>query len=173
MAPADAGEPDYESDPEELKRSLTRRRREASDDDEDDDGELVKNQRAEIDSDQSDSDEQVDTVKFDNDENKSEDGEDSYEEEEEADEYKEHTVEVDDGKRSILMKAAEDAAVHVDPEEEKEKQSAAVPTGGAFYMHDDRFQEMSAGQSRYTLVSLSFAFLSFLNCSCFYREMID
>ncbi|KAL0723532.1 hypothetical protein Bca4012_038131 [Brassica carinata] len=150
MASADAGEPEYESDPEELKRSLAARRREASDDEEDDDddgGEGVKNRRAEIDSD-SDSDqseEQDGTVKDNNEENKSEDGEGSYdEEEEEGDEYLEHEG-VDDDKRSKL---AEDAAGHVDGEKEKEKQSAAVPTGGAFYMHDDRFQELSAGRSR-------------------------
>ncbi|KAJ0257057.1 CASC3/Barentsz eIF4AIII binding protein [Hirschfeldia incana] len=149
MASADAGEPEYESDPEELKRSLAARRREASDDEEDDEGrEGIKNRRAdEIDSDTDQSDEQDGAaVKYDNDENKSEDGEGSYDdEEEEADEYSEHEG-VDDGdKRS---KVAEDAAGVVDGEEEKEKQSAAVPTGGAFYMHDDRFQELSAGRGR-------------------------
>ncbi|KAF8086901.1 hypothetical protein N665_0609s0032 [Sinapis alba] len=142
MAPADAGEPEYESDPEELKRSLATRRREASDDEEEDndDGERVKNLRAEIDSDSDQSDEQDGIVKDDNDENKSEDGEDSYEDEE-GDEFID-----DDDKRS--SKLAEDAAGHVDGEEEKEKQSSTVPTGGAFYMHDDRFQELSTGRSR-------------------------
>ncbi|XP_024008434.1 protein MLN51 homolog isoform X2 [Eutrema salsugineum] len=133
MAPADAGEPDYESDPEELKRSLATRRREASDDDDEYEDQEVKNQRAEVDSDESD-----EQVKYDNDENKSED---SYEDEEEG--------AVDDGKRSDMMKSAEeDGAAHIDGEEEKEKQSSSVPTGGAFYMHDDRFQEISAGRSR-------------------------
>ncbi|KAH0877549.1 hypothetical protein HID58_064943, partial [Brassica napus] len=137
MAQADAGEPEYESDPEELKRSLAARRREASDDEETTDDEGVKNLRAEIDSDSEQSDEQDGAVKYDNDENKSEDGEESYEGE--GDEY------LDDDKRSKIV---EDAAGNVDGEEEKEKQSAAVPTGGAFYMHDDRFQELSAGRSR-------------------------
>ncbi|CAH8353854.1 unnamed protein product [Eruca vesicaria subsp. sativa] len=143
MATADAGEQEYDSDPEELERSLATRRREASDDEEgDEDGEGVKNRKAEIDSDSEQSDEEVGVVKYDDDENKSGDGEESYEDEEEGDEYLEQEG-VDDGdKRS---KVAEDAA---GGEEEKEKQSAAVPTGGAFYMHDDRFQELSAGRSR-------------------------
>ncbi|WZZ80348.1 protein MLN51 homolog isoform X1 [Brassica napus] len=142
MAQADAGEQEYESDPEELKRSLATRRREASDDeDEDEDDEEVKNQRAEIESDSDQSDERVDN---DNDK-KGEDGEDSYEEEEGDDEYRE-LEEVDDDKRS--KPAEDDAAGRVDGEEDKEKQSSAVPTGGAFYMHDDRFQELSAGRSR-------------------------
>ena len=153
MAQADAGEQEYESDPEELKRSLATRRREASDDeDEDEDDEEVKNQRAEIESDSDQSDERVDN---DNDK-KSEDGEDSYEE----DEYRE-LEEVDDDKRS--KPAEDDAAGRVDGEEDKEKQSSAVPTGGAFYMHDDRFQELSAGRSRYTLF-----FHNLLNFNCFY-----
>ncbi|KAL1203558.1 MLN51-like protein [Cardamine amara subsp. amara] len=136
MAPAnDEVESEYESDPEELKRSLATRRREASDDeDEEDDGdnnEVVANRRAEIDSDQSD--EQIgSTVKYDNDE----DVENNYEEEEGGG--------VDNDKRSSLMKEAGD----IDGEEDKEKQQSAVPTGGPFYMHDDRFQEISSGGNR-------------------------
>ncbi|KAF8106128.1 hypothetical protein N665_0147s0081 [Sinapis alba] len=144
MAPGDAGEPEYESDPEELKRSLATRRREASDDDED--SEAIRSRRDEIDSDSDQSGEHVD-----NDENKLEDGEDSDEEEEEGDddEYKEHEDVNDDDKKSSMMKSGEDdAAGRVDGEEDKEKQSSTVPTGGAFYMHDDRFQELSAGRSR-------------------------
>ncbi|CAH8388863.1 unnamed protein product [Eruca vesicaria subsp. sativa] len=145
MAQADAGELEYESDPEEIKRSLATRRREASDDDEDD--EEVRSRRAEIDSDF----DQSDNEHVDDDENKNQDGEDSYEDEEEGDddeEYREHE-EVDDERKGNVVKSAEDDAVgHVDGEEDKEKQSSAVPTGGAFYMHDDRFQELSAGRSR-------------------------
>ncbi|KFK43785.1 hypothetical protein AALP_AA1G172200 [Arabis alpina] len=33
-------------------------------------------------------------------------------------------------------------------EDEKEKKQATVPTGGAFYMHDDRFQQLSGGRNR-------------------------
>ncbi|KAJ0247971.1 Btz domain-containing protein [Hirschfeldia incana] len=149
MAQADVGEQEYESDPEELKRSLATRRREASDDeDEDEDDEVVKNRKAEIDFDSAQSDEHAD-----NGGNKSEDGEGSYEDEEEEGDDDGYTdldeVDDDDGKVS-LMKSAEDddVAGRVDGEEDKEKQSAAVPTGGAFYMHDDRFQELSAGRSR-------------------------
>ena len=161
MAQADAGEQEYESDPEELKRSLATRRREASDDeDEDEDDEEVKNQRAEIESDSDQSDERVDN---DNDK-KGEDGEDSYEEEEGDDEYRE-LEEVDDDKRS--KPAEDDAAGRVDGEEDKEKQSSAVPTGGAFYMRDDRFQELSAGRSRYTL----FFFTIFSIAIAFIREI--
>ncbi|KAG7597122.1 Btz domain [Arabidopsis suecica] len=133
MATAEA---EYESDPEELNRSLATRRREASDDDSDDaeSDRDVENKRAEIDSDLSD--EQIGTVKYDNDE----DGEDSFEEEEEE------SGGFDDDKRSSMMKEAGD--MNGDEEKEKEKQQVAVPTGGAFYMHDDRFQEMSAGGNR-------------------------
>ncbi|XP_023645164.1 protein MLN51 homolog isoform X2 [Capsella rubella] len=131
MATADAGEPEYESDLEEMNRSLATRRREASDDDSDAaDDRDVHNQRAEIDSDLSD--EHIASVKYDNEE----DGEDSYEDEEGG--------ALDNDKMSSVVKDAGD----LDGEEAKEKQQAAVPTGGAFYMHDDRFQEMAAGGNR-------------------------
>ncbi|VVA91421.1 unnamed protein product [Arabis nemorensis] len=42
-----------------------------------------------------------------------------------------------------LVNASEDAA-----EDEKEKKQSTVPTGGAFYMHDDRFQEISGSGGR-------------------------
>lgn len=125
MATADAGESEYESDPEELKQSLATRRREASDEDDDDDEEVT-NQRGGIDSDQFDE-------------------RDSYEEEEdEAGEYREHVIQND--KMGNMVNPAEDAT-----EEEKEKKQSTVPTGGAFYMHDDRFQEISGGRSRCSL----------------------
>lgn len=150
MATADAGDAEYESDPEELQRSLAMRRREASDDDSDiADDRDVNNKRAEIDSDLSD--EQIGIAKYDNEE----DGEDSYEEEEE-----EGGV-VDDDKRSSDVKEAG----NLDGEAEKEKQQAAVPTGGAFYMHDDRFQEMSAGGNRYTLLYCVLHFTTFSHLS--------
>ncbi|XP_019091393.1 PREDICTED: uncharacterized protein LOC104740215 isoform X3 [Camelina sativa] len=140
MATAEGGEPEYESDPEELNRSLARRRREASDDDSDvaDDRDVVNNQRAEIDSDISD--EQIGAVKYDNEA----DGEDSLDEEEEEDG---EGVAVDNDERSSVVKEAGDL---VGEDEEKEKQHAAVPTGGAFYMHDNRFQDLSARGNRRT-----------------------
>jgi hypothetical protein len=129
-------EAEYESDPEELNRSLATRRREASDDDSDDDDAVrdVKNQRAVVDSDLSD--EEVGTVKYDNDE----DGEDSYEDDEE-----ESGGGIDNDKSGVVKEAGD---MNGEEENEKEKLQAAVPTGGAFYMHDDRFQEMSAGGNR-------------------------
>ncbi|EEC71004.1 hypothetical protein OsI_02679 [Oryza sativa Indica Group] len=41
-----------------------------------------------------------------------------------------------------------EAAVEGDGEEKKEQEPFAVPTSGAFYMHDDRFQEESRGRRR-------------------------
>ena len=147
-------EAEYDSDPEELNRSLATRRREASDDDSDDDDAVrdVKNQRAVVDSDLSD--EEVGTVKYDNDE----DGEDSYEDEEE-----ESGGGIDNDKSGVVKEAGD---MNGEEENEKEKLQAAVPTGGAFYMHDDRFQEMSAGGNRFTLFTV-FVFHSFLNQFCF------
>ncbi|XP_019095304.1 PREDICTED: uncharacterized protein LOC104755842 isoform X2 [Camelina sativa] len=138
MATSEGGEPEYESDPEELNRSLARRRREASDDDSDDDRDVVNNQRDEIDSDISD--EQIGAVKYDNEE----DGEDSLDEEEEEEDGE--GVAVDDDKRSSVVK---EAGVDLDGDvDEKEKQQAAVPTGGAFYMHDDRSAPYSVRRTR-------------------------
>ncbi|VVA95952.1 unnamed protein product [Arabis nemorensis] len=118
MAPDGVEEADYESDPEELKRSLATRRREASDDEEDTET-RGGNQRPEIDSD--DNDEEEGGFPIDGLDTDGRNGED----------------------------ATEDSATDlVDGEEQKKKEPFAVPTAGAFYMHDDRFQEMDAASNR-------------------------
>ncbi|CAH8378920.1 unnamed protein product [Eruca vesicaria subsp. sativa] len=145
MAPDGVEEAEYESDPEELKRSLATRRREASDDEDENLGEI---QSADI-----DSDEQSAIVEFDNDAGEGlhvEGDDDSYDDEEEEGDY----GEVDDNMEYVAGKgepkgveaAREDSVV--DGEEPKQKEPFAVPTAGAFYMHDDRFQEFDAPPNR-------------------------
>ncbi|KAF8117929.1 hypothetical protein N665_0008s0266 [Sinapis alba] len=145
MAPDGVEEADYESDPEELKRSLATRRREASDDEDENRGEI---QSADIDSDQ-----QSAIVEFDNDadEGLHIQGDDSYDDEDdeeggygEVDDNMEYKTTRVAGK-GMETAATEDSATDlVDGDEPKQKEPFAVPTAGAFYMHDDRFQEMDA-----------------------------
>ncbi|CAH2068013.1 unnamed protein product [Thlaspi arvense] len=149
MAPDGVEDADYESDPEELKRSLAARRREASDDEDEGfkDEKRGGNQGAAI-----DSDEQAES---DN------DGGDSYDDDEEGD-YGEVDDDIaDNGKPGVSQSKGvevdgrngedateETAADVVEGEEQKQKEPFAVPTAGAFYMHDDRFQKMDAGTNR-------------------------
>ncbi|KAL1199363.1 MLN51-like protein [Cardamine amara subsp. amara] len=147
MAPDGVEEPDNESDPEELKRSLATRRREASDD-EDEGVKDVDEKRARP---EVDSDEQSGVVESDND---SEDGlpieDDSSDEEDDEDlDYI-----TDNDKTSPKPKGVEDTTEDSTTDlvdggpEQKKKEPFAVPTAGAFYMHDDRFQEMDAASNR-------------------------
>ncbi|KAJ0256726.1 Protein MLN51 [Hirschfeldia incana] len=150
MAPDGVEEADYESDPEELKRSLATRRREASDDEDENLGEI---HSADIDSDEQKSA----IVEFDNDADEGShiEGDDSYDEDEEGDygdddedsmEYNK-TTSVDGKAEPKGMEAVTEDSV-VDGEEPKQKEPFAVPTAGAFYMHDDRFQEMDVAPNR-------------------------
>ncbi|XP_061338529.1 protein MLN51 homolog [Gastrolobium bilobum] len=173
---ATAGEEDleYESDPEEAKRSLTmRRRREASDDEEgEDEGECggggggdgrdKSADRRLILSDESDGEGGV--ADYD-DEEELEEEEDGVDQEEE--EYEEELVggeEVceergaDEGgvNGAVVMVKDSDADVKTpleesgnrDVEEKKESEPFAVPTAGAFYMHDDRFRDNAGARHR-------------------------
>lgn len=164
MAPDGVEEADYESDPEELKRSLAARRREASDDEDENRGEKI--QSADNDSDQSD--EQSAVVEFDNDadEGLRIEGDDSYDEEDEEEEgdYGEDDDNNMEYKTTSIAGEAEPKGVEaetedsvVDGEEPKQKEPFAVPTAGAFYMHDDRFQEMDAAPNRYYYMILFFS----------------
>ncbi|KAG2324571.1 hypothetical protein Bca4012_039073 [Brassica carinata] len=151
MAPDGVEEAEYESDPEELKRSLAARRREASDDEDE-------NNRGEIQSADIYSDEQSAVVEFDNDadEGLHIEGDDSYDEEDEEEEG--DYGEVDDNmeyKTTRVAGKAEPKGMEsgtedsvADGDEPKQKEPFAVPTAGAFYMHDDRFQEMDAVSNR-------------------------
>lgn len=173
MAPDAAEEPDYESDPEELNRSLATRRRVASDDEDeglkDDDEKPVPNQ---ILSDLSDEqsgiveshlyDDQIDGDSYDEEEDE-DDGDFG-----EVDDHVEYIAVNDNTSVAGKPKAIEadgtngedvtqDSATDlVDGEDQKKKEPFAVPTAGAFYMHDDRFQEMDAGSNRLTMFSTHF-----------------
>ncbi|KAA3455543.1 Protein CASC3 [Gossypium australe] len=162
-------EVEYESDPEEVKRSLAMRRREAASDDEDNNTEPRMDRKTVVHSDESDGQgEELDL-------------EESYdEEEEEEEEIDEEGAEK--GGKTVLQRNLDEigedlkeAVVrdvnwsytdeeevdveindnndnHVEEKDEKGKENEpfAVPTAGAFYMHDDRFRENVGGRRRRT-----------------------
>ncbi|KAK1360159.1 Btz domain-containing protein [Heracleum sosnowskyi] len=127
---------DYESDPEDAKLSLTMRRREASDDEYDDDQQQQEPLRRRVDSRGSDSvsegadDEEVEEVVVESD-------------------VKVGGGQVDvEGEELEVVSGANEAVEgeYVEDgeggdKEKKENEPFAVPTAGAFYMHDDRFRE--------------------------------
>lgn len=150
MAPDGVEEPEYESDPEELKRSLATRRREASDDEDD-------HEKPQVDSDQSD--EESGIVESDNDGlriEEDEDGGDSYDEEDEEEDLDNDAA----GKPKGAEDTTEDSAT--DLVEQKKKEPFAVPTAGAFYMHDDRFQEMDAASNRFSFLLFILGFICYM-----------
>ncbi|KAL8098983.1 hypothetical protein AgCh_031625 [Apium graveolens] len=151
---------DYESDPEDAKLSLTMRRREASDDEDDDEqGETL---RRRVGSRGSDSVSEGAAAEDDGEESDEFDGED------EVDVGVESGVKIVGGE---LVVEGEDLEVSEANEgvegenegiggvdggegsgekEKKESEPFAVPTAGAFYMHDDRFRESGgAGTGRH------------------------
>ncbi|KAJ7951817.1 CASC3/barentsz eIF4AIII-binding protein [Quillaja saponaria] len=167
MATAGEEELEYESDPEEVKRSLAMRRREASDDEEGEGegrGKIVDHQAA-IHSDELD--DQGGVAEYDDDEKLDEDDVDV--EVEEVNEVEEEVYEdighegepdgavgVEDlagiAKESGIDMTEESAEGHAgqrdDEGEKKENEPFAVPTAGAFYMHDDRFRDNAGGRHR-------------------------
>ncbi|KAJ7962955.1 CASC3/barentsz eIF4AIII-binding protein [Quillaja saponaria] len=174
MANAGEEELEYESDPEEVKRSLSMRRREASDDEEGEgEGrEKIVDHGEAIHSDESD--DQGGVAEYD-DEEELDEGEDVDEEDvvEEGDEVEEEEIYVEGGhgeeshgalgvEGSVVIAKEPDSDVktslkesvdgnveHQDGEEEKkENEPFAVPTAGAFYMHDDRFRDNAGGRHR-------------------------
>ncbi|OUZ99716.1 Btz domain [Macleaya cordata] len=166
----DDEEPEYESDPEEAPLPLTMRRREASDDEEGDGEEREKLSRTDprvgIDSDV-ESDGQGGAPGYDDEESEVEEEEEVEEEDDEIeeDEYEERErgdndvdeVEVSavvlesggDGQRSG-EESMEFQGKNQGEGEKKENEPFAVPTAGAFYMHDDRFRENGGGRHRRT-----------------------
>lgn len=163
----------YESDPEEEKRLLVRRRREAASDDEEGEGEEKprNSRRAPIHSDESDG--QGGAADYDDDEeealNEEEDEEGVFEDEEEEEVYEEE--EGKEGNKEgvggsgnagveVREKEIEGRKEQVGGEEKVEgeegeegkkgNQPFAVPTAGAFYMHDDRFRDSAGGRHRRT-----------------------
>ncbi|KAF1859359.1 hypothetical protein Lal_00009943 [Lupinus albus] len=153
---------EYESDPEDAKRSLAmRRRREASDDEEvegeDGDGRDNNSDPGVIRSD--DSEDEGGVADYDD---KEELEEELEEEEDEIEVYEEISVVEDGGvvNGAVVMVKNSDAAdvnTHLeeeedlgkkDGEEKKENEPFAVPTAGAFYMHDDRFRDNAGARNR-------------------------
>ncbi|XP_038693622.1 protein MLN51 homolog isoform X2 [Tripterygium wilfordii] len=194
MASHGEEELEYESDPEDAKRSPAMRRRQAASDDEEGEREVseekpIMHHRAPMHSDESDSqggaadyDEHDEEEYVEEEEEYIDDdeGEDAYEEEEE--EINDREGEVAEGKemseervsgagigtwgganaadvdvqnemqgnatRNVEeVAAAVPAENHVEEEEDKkENEPFAVPTAGAFYMHDDRFRDNAAAR---------------------------
>lgn len=174
---ASVGEAEYESDPEEAKLSLKMRRREASDDEEEE-REVEKREKSVrmIESD-GESEGQGAAADYDEEEEEEEYDDEEYVEDEEdyeGDEYQEvggtsgegheETVKkveaVAEGAEGVKQVVGEgtgsgqgiddDNENNVQGEEgKKENEPFAVPTAGAFYMHDDRFRDNAGGRHRY------------------------
>ncbi|XP_050231918.1 protein MLN51 homolog [Mercurialis annua] len=179
MAKVGEEDVDYESDPEEEKRLLGMRRREAASDDEEDEVEEENHgleRRGPVHSEESDGEGGAADYDDEDDEEELVD-EEVYEEEynEEDGVYEdEGHGEIDgngneerggggrDGADQVMkkmdefgveVKGVEDGAeegVEEDGEGKKENEPFAVPTAGAFYMHDDRFRENAPGRHRRT-----------------------
>ncbi|CAL0322026.1 unnamed protein product [Lupinus luteus] len=153
---------EYESDPEDAKRSLAmRRRREASDDEEtegeDDDGRDNNSDPRVIHSDDSEGEGGI--ADYDDEEEELEEEEEDEGVEEGV--YEERVVEEEGGVLNGALVLAKDSdAIGVntpleeensenkDGEEKKENEPFAVPTAGAFYMHDDRFRDNAGARNR-------------------------
>ncbi|CAL5439888.1 unnamed protein product [Camellia sinensis] len=187
MAAVGEEEGEYESDPEELKRSLTMRRREASDD-EGEEGDGGERERRRVDSmagiaSDGESEGQGAPADYDDDESEIEEEEELEEYEEEELGFGEEEVEVgedderggkddvevgnkveaveaggevvarelDGDRERSVGESTEVQGVNQVEEEKKENEPFAVPTAGAFYMHDDRFRDNAGGRHRRTL----------------------
>ncbi|XP_019436403.1 PREDICTED: uncharacterized protein DDB_G0283697-like [Lupinus angustifolius] len=146
---------EYESDPEDAKRLLGMwRRREASDDEDDDGMDNTPNRRV-IHSDDSEGEGGV--ADYDDEEELEEEEEDEGVEEEV---YEEKGIEEEGGvvNGTVLVKDSDAVDVNTpleeedsgnkDSEEKKENEPFAVPTAGAFYMHDDRFRDNAGARNR-------------------------
>jgi len=154
---ATAGEEglEYESDPEEATRSLAmRRRREASDDEEGDADErnVAVDRRIDY---SDDSDGEGGVADYDDEEELEEEEEEQEEEELLEEEENEGRVAEEGGVNGTVVKDSDadvkeplEESGNGDEEEKKENEPFAVPTAGAFYMHDDRFRDNSGGRQR-------------------------
>ncbi|XP_043724488.1 protein MLN51 homolog [Telopea speciosissima] len=179
MAAEGEEEVDYESDPEEALLPLTMRRREASDDEEGDEEEIEKSPRNDprsvIGSD-GESEGEGGAPGYDDEESEIEEEEEEEEEEEveEVDEgerefeerVSEGRADVDAGEVEVQVAApgsgGDGGQSSGEPnefqsenqnqaeDERKENEPFAVPTAGAFYMHDDRFRDSGSGRHRRT-----------------------
>ncbi|KAK1577845.1 hypothetical protein Q3G72_025360 [Acer saccharum] len=176
---------EYDSDPEEVKRSLVMRRREASDDEEEESAERARRKggdkgrmehRVLIHSDNESDGEGGAPADYDDEEEHDEELEEEvYEDEEDDEVYEEEEAKEEEGNDpEVQIKRMEsvdgektvegdvDATVDdndnekndvAEETEEGKKESNepfAVPTAGAFYMHDDRFRDNVGGRHRRT-----------------------
>ncbi|TXG69135.1 hypothetical protein EZV62_004070 [Acer yangbiense] len=174
---------EYDSDPEEVKRSLVMRRREASDDEEEESAERARRKggdkgrmehRVLIHSDDESDGEGGAPADYDDEEEHDEELEEEvYEDEEDDEVYEEEEAKEEEGNDpEVQIKRMEsvdgektvegdvDATVDdndnekndvAEETEEGKKESNepfAVPTAGAFYMHDDRFRDNVGGRHR-------------------------
>ncbi|XP_039045892.1 protein MLN51 homolog isoform X2 [Hibiscus syriacus] len=170
MATAGEEEMEYESDTEEVKRSLAMRRRKAASDDEEGEREVDDNNNRNaaimdrsvvVPSDESDG--QVGAADFYDEEEELEEENEEYYDEEEIDEEEIEIVRgevertggeavMDDGNRNVAERVEiSNSNNHVGEEDEegkKENEPFAVPTTGSFYMHDDRFRDNVGGRHR-------------------------
>ncbi|KAJ8560699.1 hypothetical protein K7X08_022559 [Anisodus acutangulus] len=147
---------EYESDPEEAKLSLKMRRREASDDEEDGEKTEMSSRRIESDN---ESEGQGGAAEYFDDLVEEEIEEECVVDEgsignEESVVEAEGIGEEEDGvvKKvlSELRSGMDDGSGVVLGEEKKVNEPYAVPTAGAFYMHDDRFRDTAGGRHRRT-----------------------
>lgn len=171
MASAVEEDVEYDSDPEEAKGLLTMRRREASDDEEGEEEETVKREDRRVGARSDDSDGEGGVADYDEEDNDDDDVEVELEEEDvEEEEYEEAEEEVYEEKGasgvvegSVVVVKESDGDVRTPPledsaevnsEEKKENEPFAVPTAGAFYMHDDRFRDNAGARRRYLFMIL-------------------
>lgn len=161
MASAVEEDVEYESDPEEANISLTMRRREASDDSEGEEDDTVntKDRRVRVHSDDSDgeggvADYDEGGVEEELEEDLEEEEEEEYDEVGEEEVYEEKGVNgIEDSSVVVVNESDGDGrpledSAEVQLEEKKENEPFAVPTAGAFYMHDDRFRDNAGGRHR-------------------------
>ncbi|KAG5026056.1 Protein MLN51 [Glycine soja] len=157
---------EYDSDPEEAKRPLTMRRREASDDEEEAEAEgeeevTHKRQDHKVEVPSDDVDDEGGVEDYDDDDVVVEEEEEEEEVEVEEEVYEKKGgasggVEVDvEGSVDVVKEPGDDDvrppledSVEDHSEEKKENEPFAVPTAGAFYMHDDRFRDNAGACQR-------------------------
>ncbi|KAL8122981.1 protein MLN51 homolog [Apium graveolens] len=168
MASVVEDELEYESDPEDSKMSLIARRREASDDEDEEDGRDLGEigERVERDGrdlrererDGREMRERVERVSESESEGAVEEYDDESDEFDEEEVERDEEVEVEERESEVkVVGGVEDGGEEFSGEkgeevvgeekiEKKENEPFAVPTAGAFYMHDDRFRDGSGGR---------------------------
>ncbi|XP_071715970.1 protein MLN51 homolog [Rutidosis leptorrhynchoides] len=160
-----ADEEEYESDPEQAKLSLKMRRRTVASDDEDDDDDKDDIRVRDVDSRVSDyeSDGQGAAAEYYDDDENDDDGYDDDDDLVEEDDVIEEVEVVEGviGEDCVGVKKENDddddnvngglGEGEAGQGEKKENEPSAVPTAGAFYMHDDRFRDSSGGRHRRSL----------------------